>query len=164
MSWSQVRYTRTAFALATLAWVTFAAAARAQQRPELPQNVKEWMQQDQIQRWSLMISTGDSLFNNGSCTRCHATGATGGPRAPDLTDTEWVQSDGSLEGIRRTIFWGVERDEFADPDRPFEMNPQGGMSVSWDEIRAVAAYVWSLSNGDFLPRRGGGQDAPGGQR
>lgn len=25
----------------------------------------------------------------------------------------------------------------------------------WLEVRAIAAYVWSLNNGDFLPRRGG---------
>ena len=34
------------------------------------------------------------------------------------------------------------------------------MNLEWDEIRALAAYVWSLSNGDFIPRRGNGDRDP----
>ena len=67
-----------------------------------------------------------------------------------------MQSDGDLEGVWDTIFWGVRRRDFADESRRFEMNPQGGMELEWDEIGALAAYVWSLNNGDFLPRRGNG--------
>jgi len=26
------------------------------------------------------------------------------------------------------------------------MNPQGGMNITWDQTRALAAYVWSLTN------------------
>ncbi|NKB90593.1 MAG: hypothetical protein GKS06_20495 [Acidobacteria bacterium] len=73
---------------------------------------------------------------------------------PDLTDAEWVQSDGSLEGIRETIMWGVRRRDFADESRRFEMNPAGGMNLEWEEMAAVAAYVWSMENGTFLPSRG----------
>ncbi len=93
-----------------------------------------------------MIALGDSLFNNGSCTRCHGDDATGTRRAPNLTDAEWVQSEGDLAGIFETIFWGVRRRDFADDTRPFEMNPQGGMNITWDQTRALAAYVWSLTN------------------
>lgn len=83
----------------------------------------------------------------GSCTRCHGEGGAGGQWAPDLTDDEWVQSDGSLEGIREVVSWGVRRRDFADSSRRFEMNPAGGMQLEWDEVRALAAYVWSLQNG-----------------
>ena len=133
-------------------------AGAQMQRPELPDEVKTWLEADQARRWANMIRTGSELFSEGSCVRCHGEGGTGGNRAPDLTDTQWVQNDGSLGGIQETIFSGVRRKDFVDPDRPFEMNPQGGMALDRAELRSIAAYVWSLSNGDFL---GGGR---GGRR
>lgn len=96
-----------------------------------------------------MIEAGADLFNGGSCTVCHAVGGRGDDRrAPDLTDPEWLHSDGSYERILRTIVWGVERDEMkAVTPRPFVMLPLGGMILpTTDERRALAAYVWSLWN------------------
>lgn len=93
------------------------------------------------------IEAGADLFNEGTCTACHGIGGRGDDRrAPDLTDTEWLHSDGSFEPILRTIVWGVKRDEMkAVTPRPFEMFPLGGMSLPTnDERRALAAYVWSL--------------------
>jgi mono/diheme cytochrome c family protein len=136
------------------AFVVIARPAGAQQpQNPLPAAVREWMETDQLNRWARMIQIGDSLFNKGTCMRCHGERGVGGERAPNLTDAEWVQSDGSLEGIRETIFWGVRRKDMKDTSRPFEMNPGGGMDISWESIRAVAAYVWSLNNGTFLPQR-----------
>ncbi len=100
-------------------------------------------------------SQGDSLFNNGTCTRCHGEDATGGRRAPDLTDEQWDHGDGSLAAIQEVIFWGVRRRDFADETRPFQMNPEGGMNFTREQLQAVTAYVWSLSNGTFIPERGG---------
>ena len=122
------------------------AAASAQQGPPFPDAAREWLSRDLPFRFQAMIALGDSLFNNGSCTRCHGDDATGTRRAPDLTDAEWVQSEGDLEGIFQTIFWGVRRRDFADETRRFEMNPQGGMNITWDQTRALAAYVWSLTS------------------
>jgi mono/diheme cytochrome c family protein len=137
-----------------IAFIATTAPLHAQAaRNPLPADAQQYMESDQFQRWARMIQVGDSLFNHGSCTRCHGENAKGGERAPDLTDKQWDHSDGSLEGIRETIFWGVRRRDFKNPDRRFEMNPTGGMSLSWDEVRSVAAYVWSLSNGNFLPPR-----------
>ena len=127
---------------------------QGQQAPQLPEEVATWMERDQMQRWANMIRTGQEKFAEGSCARCHGEGGTGGDWGPDLTDAEWVQSDGSLEGIWETIFWGVRRRDFDDPGRRFEMNPQGGMDLERDEVGALAAYVWSLNNGGFLSRRG----------
>jgi len=138
--------------IVTLMLVASPAAAQQPANP-LPAGIRQWMESDQVQRWARLVVVGDSLFNHGTCTRCHREGGVGGERAPNLTDAQWNQSDGSLEGIRETIFWGVRRRDFKDPERPFEMNPSGGMSLSWDEVRALAAYVWTLSNGNFLPQR-----------
>jgi cytochrome c553 len=148
--------------LATIAVATLAIAAGGmiapataqQQMPELPEEVKSWMERDQVFRWAQLIQKGKDLYTEGSCGRCHGPDATGTGRAPDLTDDTWVQSDGSLEGIRETVMWGVRRRDFSDPNLRFEMNPSGGMDLEWDDMAAVAAYVWTLSNGTFLPQRG----------
>ena len=67
------------------------AAASAQQGPPIPDAAREWLSRDLPFRFRAMIALGDSLFNNGSCTRCHGDDATGTRRAPNLTDAEWVR-------------------------------------------------------------------------
>ena len=120
-------------------------AGVAAQQIELPTEVQEWMNDGWQRRFMGMVRLGDSLFNNGSCQRCHGENGAGGRNGPNLSDSEWVQSEGNLAGIFETIFWGVRRRDFADPNRRFQMNPTGGMNLEWDEIRSLAAYVWSLS-------------------
>ncbi|MGD8495733.1 MAG: c-type cytochrome [Gemmatimonadales bacterium] len=101
-----------------------------------------------------MIDAGADVFNDGTCVACHGVGGRGTrQRAPDLTDDEWLHSQGRYEGIIRTIFWGVKREEMkAVTPRPFQMNPKGGMTMTTEEFRAVAAYVWSLSRAEATPR------------
>ena len=102
-----------------------------------------------------MIAAGDRRFHEGSCIRCHGRGGTEGPYAPDLTDREWLHSQGEFEGIFRTIFWGVPRERVkALTPRPFEMHPRGGMVIDRREIRELAAYVWSLGRGPAGERGG----------
>ncbi|MGD8816882.1 MAG: c-type cytochrome [Acidobacteriota bacterium] len=124
----------------------------AQQRPELPDAVQEWLALDQAQRWARQLETGERLFNDGICAQCHGQAGSEGRYGPDLADDEWLHSDGSLLGIRETIRWGVRKQDLSDPDRPF-MLPSGGMQLSGEELAAVTAYVWSLSNGTFLRQR-----------
>jgi len=144
-------------------WLVVTACATATMLPpglsaqdaaiELPAEVREWLAREQVQRWAAMIQEGDSIFHAGSCRRCHGAGGSGGSNGPDLTDSEWVQSDGSLEGIRETIFWGVRRRDFASPAWRFEMNPGGGLELEWEQFASLAAYVWTRSNGTYLPGR-----------
>lgn len=138
----------TGLALATLAIP--GTAGGQQSMPELPQEVKEWLERDQARRWMNLIEVGEGLYAEGSCSRCHGADGASGRNGPDLTDDVWVQSDGSLEGIWETIFWGVRRRDFHDPDRRFQMNPKGGMDLEWEQMEALTAYVWSLSNGNGL--------------
>lgn len=93
-----------------------------------------------------MIEAGSELFNEGSCILCHGVGGRGDDRrAPDLTDPEWLHTDGSYERILQTILWGVRKEEMkAVTSRPFQMQPSGGMHFSTRELRDVTAYVWSL--------------------
>lgn len=131
-----------------------ASSPTQEQAVELPQEVADWLARDQMRRWSTFIEQGETLFNDeGSCHFCHGQDGVGGEFAPDLTDAEWVQSDGSLEGIREVIFWGVRRRDFADPNRAHQMNPEGGMDLDAEQLDALTAYVWSLNNGTFLPQR-----------
>jgi len=91
-----------------------------------------------------MVAQGESLFAGpGLCFSCHMAGGVGGPAAPNLTDDVWINIDGSFESIIQNIMTGVEAPkEFDAP-----MLARGGSSISDEEVRAVGAYVWTLSQG-----------------
>ncbi len=93
------------------------------------------------------ILAGSNLFNGGTCVFCHAIAGRGsGTRAPDLSDVEWLHSQGDLDGILQTIISGVPQPNMkAVKPRPFPMNPKGGLNVSDEQLASVAAYVWALS-------------------
>ena len=139
-------------ALALLSSVTVIAKA-TQQTAALPAEVTTWLSRNQAQRWRVMLETGEKLFNEGSCFRCHGRNGTGGSNGPDLTDKTWVQGDGSLENTAEVIMWGVRRRDLVDKTRRFQMNPMGGMRFDTDQWEAVTAYVWSLSHGTSRPER-----------
>src|SRR5258708_40052105 len=44
-----------------------------------------------------MIEEGRTLFAGSACARCHGAGGVGGQNGPNLTDTIWVQTDGSYD-------------------------------------------------------------------
>ena len=91
-----------------------------------------------------MVTQGEALFSGtGLCFSCHMAGGVGSPAAPDLTDDTWLNIDGSYESIVQNIMTGVEAPiEFEAP-----MLPKGGSAISDEEVRAVGAYVWTLSQG-----------------
>ena len=92
-----------------------------------------------------MIDQGQTLFNGaGICMACHGTDAKGMPNlGADLTDEEWKQGDGSYEAILETIKNGVSSDKSSSGT---VMPPKGGSQINDEQLAAVAAYVWSLSN------------------
>jgi hypothetical protein len=70
-------------------------------------------------------------------------GGEGTMMAPGLTDGEWTHGDGYFESIADVVNVGVP-----EPVRSFiPMLPRAGADISDADVRAVAAYVWSLSNG-----------------
>jgi cytochrome c5 len=93
-----------------------------------------------------MISSGDSIFNNRSCKNCHLVGGVGGPRGPNLTDAQWIHIDGSYDSIVKLVTTGFTKAEQVDKQYQFSMNPRGGVNLTDDQIRAVSAYVYSLSH------------------
>jgi mono/diheme cytochrome c family protein len=93
-----------------------------------------------------MIDAGSTIFNTRSCKNCHAVNGVGGARGPDLTDDKWIHIDGSYAAIVNLVTTGFTKAEQVDPKYQFSMNPRGGVNLTDAEIRAVAAYVWSLSH------------------
>jgi mono/diheme cytochrome c family protein len=89
------------------------------------------------------IALGDSLFHSkGNCYACHGASAQGAV-GPNLTDAEWIHSDGSYDAIVKQITTGVTAEESKSK---IPMPPKGGSQITDDEVKAVAAYVYSLSH------------------
>jgi glucose/arabinose dehydrogenase len=93
-----------------------------------------------------MVVLGDRLFHGqvagASCTGCHGSGATGTPLGPDLTANRWLWSDGTWAAIAATIRVGVPHPRNYRAPMP----AMGGAQLSTDQVNAVAAYIWGLSN------------------
>ncbi|HUF50680.1 MAG TPA: c-type cytochrome [Longimicrobiales bacterium] len=90
-----------------------------------------------------MVAQGADIFNTMICFSCHGVNGVGTPLGPSMTDTEWLNIDGSYESIMGIVRTGVPQPkEFQAP-----MLPMGGIQLTDDQIRQVAAYVYSLSHG-----------------
>lgn len=107
------------------------AQARAQARDSLPPGVT-----------AALIERGRAVFTGpGACFACHGMEARGA-LAPSLADTLWLHSDGSFDAIVAQVRKGVPASESKSG---VVMPPLGGTQISEQDVRAVAAYVWSLS-------------------
>ncbi|MDH3732476.1 MAG: cytochrome c [Gemmatimonadota bacterium] len=111
------------------------AAAPAEDAPigELPDGVT-----------MAMVTEGETLFaSTGLCFSCHGPTGEGVPQlGPNLTDSEWLNTDGTYDGIV-----GVVTDGVAEPKEAVApMLARGGSAMSDDQVRAVAAYVYTLSH------------------
>jgi mono/diheme cytochrome c family protein len=93
---------------------------------------------------SPVVAQGDSVFHGlaggATCVGCHGADAKGTPLGPDLTDDQWLWSDGSLAGIEATIAKGVP----APKEHTGVMPPMGGATLTKEQLHAVAAYVYAL--------------------
>lgn len=109
------------------------SAAAAAGSQELPEGVT-----------GAMVMEGERLFGGtGFCYTCHGAEGRGIPQlGADLTDGEWVHTDGSYEELVRLIRVGISSE---DSRVGVPMPPRGGGRLSDDQVRAVAAYVWALS-------------------
>lgn len=91
-----------------------------------------------------MVAQGKQIFGGaGICFTCHGQSGEGMPNlGANMTDSQWLHSDGSYEGIIETITAGVpaEKSTSGSP-----MVARGGTNLPDDQIAAVAAYVWTLS-------------------
>ena len=93
------------------------------------------------------VALGDKIFHGkaggGTCFSCHGQDAKGTTLAPDLTDSKWLNTDGSQKGIQSIVTSGVAKPK----EHQAGMPPMGGAKLSPDQVQAVSAYVYSLSHG-----------------
>jgi glucose/arabinose dehydrogenase/mono/diheme cytochrome c family protein len=93
-----------------------------------------------------LVGLGDRIYHGevggAACAGCHGSSAKGTPLGPDLTDSKWLWSDGSYEGIAKTITEGVSRPK----EYRNAMPAMGGAQLTDEQVKALAAYVWSLSH------------------
>ena len=88
------------------------------------------------------IAQGKKLFSgDGLCFSCHGPEAKG-LVGPDLTDATWLVGKGTFEEIVARILEGVPADKSKSG---VVMPPKGGSKLKDDQVRAIAAYIWSLS-------------------
>jgi mono/diheme cytochrome c family protein len=92
-----------------------------------------------------MVALGDSIFEGkaagGICFSCHGADGKGTQLAPDLTDQQWLNGDGSYDFIVQVITNGV-----AVPKQFPAAMPPFGQSLSPEQARATAAYVYALTH------------------
>lgn len=109
-----------------------AAPAAAQAKPAAPAAVTP-----------AAIAAGDSIFHkSGNCYACHGANAQG-LVGPNLTDAEWVHGDGSFDMVVATVTKGITKEE---SKTGVIMPAKGGATLTDDQVKQVAAYVYSLSH------------------
>ncbi len=91
-----------------------------------------------------MVEEGEGIYNGaGICMSCHGATGEGIPNlGADLTDDEWLHTDGSYESLVENIMTGVTSQESSSG---VPMPAKGGAAITDDQVNAVAAYVWTLS-------------------
>lgn len=94
-----------------------------------------------------LVALGDSVFHGrvggALCYVCHGPGGKGmAGLGPNLTDKEWLNADGSIASIEKVVTEGIPKPKKA----PAPMPPKGGGQLSETQIKAAAAYVYSLSH------------------
>lgn len=116
-------------ALVTLAALALAAPA-ASQAPSAPVT-------------PALIARGDTIFHGpGLCFACHGADAKG-VVGPSLADSTWLHTTGTYSDLIRQITAGVTP---AQSKGGQIMPPMGGGDITEADVKAVAAYVWSLSH------------------
>jgi glucose/arabinose dehydrogenase/mono/diheme cytochrome c family protein len=91
------------------------------------------------------VTLGDRIYHgeaaDGTCAGCHGSDGGGTPVGAKLTSGPWLWSDGSLDGIERTITQGVAQPKQVGGAMP----PMGGTRLTQDQAKVVAAYVYTIS-------------------
>lgn len=90
--------------------------------------------------------TGRQLFGD-NCAACHGRDGKGRANYPDLTDDDWLWGGGP-EMIEQTLRVGINT---AHPESRVAQMPAFGRDqmLDRDQVRSVAAYVYSLSHPEY---------------
>ncbi|NOW47721.1 glucose/arabinose dehydrogenase/cytochrome c553 [Novosphingobium sp. SG751A] len=92
------------------------------------------------------ITQGRAIYlgqaKGGTCVGCHGSDGRGSMAGGSLVGPEFLWSDGSPEGLAATIAKGVDKPKKASGAMP----ALGGAALSPADVKAVAAYVWTLAH------------------
>ncbi len=93
-----------------------------------------------------MVNQGREIYGGaGLCYVCHGAEGEGMPGlGANLLGSEWIHSDGSYEGIVQTVMNGVDASASTSGTA---MPPKGGSGITDEQVKAVSAYVYTLSRG-----------------
>jgi len=94
----------------------------------------------------IVRSSGRQLFGD-NCAACHGRDGRGRAGYPDLTDDDWLWGGGP-ELVEQTLRVGINS---AHPETRIGQMPAFGRDEILDreQVRSVAAYVYSLSRPDY---------------
>jgi len=92
------------------------------------------------------VALGERIYRGevggASCAGCHGDAGQGSPLGPPLTGAKWLWSDGSYEGIRKTIVEGVPKPKQYRSAMP----AMGGAQLTPEQVSALTAYIRTLSH------------------
>ena len=90
------------------------------------------------------IAWGRDLFHGSAkCSTCHGEGGRGTERGPNITGAIWLHGPGTYESLIEQVKHGVPTSRSYTGEG---MPPRGKVAMSEEAVRAVAAYVWSISH------------------
>ncbi len=105
------------------------------------------------------IAWGEELFHgSANCSACHGDGGRGTGYGPNITGALWLHGPGTYESLIEQVKHGVPASRSATGQA---MPMRGWASMSDDDVKAVAAYVWSISHPP-QPPPASGRRVPGG--
>ncbi|NKI98233.1 c-type cytochrome [Novosphingobium sp. SG707] len=92
------------------------------------------------------VALGRAIYlgqaKGGTCVGCHGSDGRGSMAGGSLVGPDFLWSDGSPEGLAATIAKGVDKPKKASGAMP----AMGGAALSPADVKAVAAYVWTLAH------------------
>jgi mono/diheme cytochrome c family protein len=90
------------------------------------------------------IAWGKGLFEgSANCSRCHGVNGRGTEFGPDLADAIWWHGPGTFEWLVREVTHGIPENLTVTG---LPMPARGWAPMHEADVRAVAAYVWSISH------------------
>ncbi len=123
-----------------------ATPAMAQERDTLPTR-----RQRPIQVTDSAVARGREVFQgSGNCVACHGVDGVGTDSGAPLAQGVWLHGDDSYEAILSRVVHGIPK---SVSTRGTEMPMRGWSTLSDQQVRDVAAYVWWISHGWMRPRR-----------
>jgi mono/diheme cytochrome c family protein len=96
------------------------------------------------------IAWGKTLFHgSANCAACHGNDARGTDEGPALTGALWLHGPGTYEWLVEQIKAGIPA-HHTMTGKPMPM--RGWSNMPDDDVRAVAAYVWSITHPPRPPK------------